>query len=188
LDLPRAANGQPYLPDNWSAPPGGPAARSRWLVLLTFLVVFAVLQAAWTAARDTQVERLVIDRTTVAPAVLVISAVTPHVGAVAEGSRIRALGGGINILHGCDGLDTLFLLFAGLVAAPMGWRRRLSGMFVGTALVYVLNQLRILGLFYALRSDPQLFELLHGTALPLILVAAVALFFLAWTGRTRGAI
>jgi exosortase/archaeosortase family protein len=156
-------------------------------MLLMFLFVFAALQAAWTSARDTDIERFVIDAITVAPAVVLINAVSPHIGAVAEGSRIRAPGGGINILHGCDGLDVLFLLIAGFVAAPIPWRHRLGGVVMGIALVYVLNQGRILGLFYAHRRDPQLFDLLHGTVLPLLLVAAVALFFLAWTGRTRAA-
>lgn len=187
MKLPHAANGQAYLPDNWSAPPEEPPARPRWVVLLTFLLVFAALQAVWTSARDSAIERVVIDRITVIPAVFLINAATPHVGAAAEGFRIRAPGGGINILHGCDGLDVLFLLIAGFVAAPSPWRRRLSGMAIGVGFVYVLNQARILALFYAHRGDPQLFNLLHGTVLPLVLVAAVAFFFLAWIGRVRAA-
>ena len=77
----------------------------------------------------------------------------------------------------------------------MPWRARLGGVLVGTVLVFVLNQGRILALFYAYRSDKPLFDLLHGTLAPLLLIALSALFFLFWLKRygtpegvhTRGA-
>jgi hypothetical protein len=52
--------------------------------------------------------------------------------------------------------------------------------------VFGLNQVRIVALFFANRADRELFALLHGTVAPLLMVAAVALFFTAWMGR-RGA-
>jgi hypothetical protein len=44
----------------------------------------------------------------------------------------------------------------------------------------VLNQARVIALVLAASHDRALFDLLHGTVLPLVLVAAVGAFFLGW--------
>lgn len=146
-----------------------------------FLAVFALLQGLWGAARETAMERVVIDGITVGSAVMLINLVTPEVHAVAAGTRIRAPGGGINILNGCEGVEVLFLLVAALCAFPLTLRWRLAGLAAGMLFVFVLNQARILALFYAFRADKALFGLLHGMVAPVVLIALTGLFFLAWT-------
>lgn len=146
--------------------------------LAGFLVLFALLHGAWTAARGTAVERLAIDVATVRVAAALVRTITPEVAAVAEGPRIRAPGGGLNILNGCEGIDTAFLLVAALCVFPLPWRRRLAGIAAGLLFVFVLNQARILALFYAYRADRALFDLLHGTLAPVAMIAASFVFFL----------
>jgi exosortase/archaeosortase family protein len=146
-----------------------------------FLAVFALLQGLWGAARGTAVERVAIDGITVASAVALINLATPAVHAVAAGTRIRAPGGGINILNGCEGVEVLFLLAAALCAFPLPPRRRVAGLAAGVLFVFAINQIRILALFYVFRADRALFGLLHGTVAPVVLIALTVLFFLAWT-------
>lgn len=160
-------------------PSAGPLAVVRRTVV--FLAVFAVLQGLWGAARGTVVERVAIDGITVASAVALIDLATPEVHAVAAGTRIRAPGGGINILNGCEGVEVLFLLVAALCAFPLSPRRRLAGIVAGALFVFAINQVRILALFYAFRADKSLFALLHGTVAPVVVIALTGAFFLAWT-------
>ncbi|MBK8118765.1 MAG: archaeosortase/exosortase family protein [Sulfuritalea sp.] len=152
---------------------------------LIFLVVFTSLQALWGQARGTAVERLLIQHATVGSAVALIGLMTPQIRAHADGTRIRAAGGGLNILNGCEGVEVLFLLAAAFAAAPLPARRRWLGLASGIVFVFALNQARILALFYAYRSDRSLFDLLHGTAAPVILIALTAMFFLAWANDGR---
>jgi hypothetical protein len=56
-------------------------------------------------------------------------------------------------------------------------------MALGALLVFVLNQGRIIALWHAFVSDRALFGLLHGTVLPLALIAACLVFFLYFLGR-----
>lgn len=146
-----------------------------------FLALFALLQYGWQSARGTALERWVIDLGTVKPAAALIGVVTPELRAVPQGASIRAPGGGLNILNGCEGTEVLFLLCAALAVAPLSLRQRMLGLLAGGLLVYALNQARILALFYASRDDRALFDLLHGTVAPLALIAVVGMFFLAWT-------
>lgn len=159
-----------------SEPPRlGPVA-----TVLVFLAVFVGLQWGWESAHDTALERLVIDRVTVQPSAWLASLITPDIQPYAQGSRLKAQGGGINILNGCEGTDVLFLLIAAFVVAPLFLRPRLIGLLLGVVLVYLLNQARILALFYAWRADRGLFEIMHGYLGPLILVALVAIYFHLW--------
>lgn len=160
-----------------------PQPRPLWLQALLFGAVFVLLQSGYGAVRSTWAERLVIDTLTVKTAAWSIHTITPEVAVEAVGTRLKAPGGGINIINGCEGTEVLFLLIAAFASAQLPWRARLGGLLAGTLLVFVLNQGRILALFYAYRSDKALFDLLHGTVAPLLLIALSALFFLFWLAR-----
>lgn len=174
-----------YLPDGLCDidPPQPP--HPLWLSLAIFLGVFAVLQWAWGEARDTWVERLVIHEATVKPAAALVQLITPEANAKPVAASIKAPGGGLNILNGCEGTEVMFLLIAAFSAVRLGWRHKLIGLALGLALVFALNQARILALFYAFRNQRSLFDLLHTTVLPAVLIAAVALYFYAVLHRSR---
>jgi len=179
--------GVDFLPDNFTPEP---RTRPLWLQVALFVLTFGVLSTLWRQAASTQWEKLLIADLTVAPATLWIQHLTPTVGAVAHGFSIRAEGGGINVLNGCEGLDMVFLLWSALVSVPMGWRRRLLGLAAGSLHAWVLNQVRVVALFYANRADKDLFALLHGTVAPLLLILCLALAFAAllhWRPRTVAA-
>lgn len=156
-----------------------------WLSLVIFVGLFFILQWAWGKAHDTGVERLIIHDATVRLATTLVNLLTPEAGARAVGARIKASGGGLNILNGCEGTEIMFLLIAAFAAVRLTWRRTLVGLGLGLVLVFALNQLRILVLFYAFRNERNLFDLLHTSILPALLVAAVALYFYAVLHRDR---
>lgn len=155
------------------------SSRPVWVMVVLFLVVVTLLQWGWSEARGTAVERAVIDKATVGTAVAIINNWTPQVQAHASGSRIRAPGGGINVLNGCEGTEVLFLFLAALMAYPLSWRTRIGGIVVGTAFVFVANQVRLITLFYSYQSDRELFDQLHGLVMPLTLIVATLALFVA---------
>ena len=147
---------------------------------LLFLLIFAALLFAWNASRGGAIERWVIDDVTVRPAAWLVNLLTPEVQAYARGTTLAAPGGGLNILNGCEGIDALFLLVTAFLVAPFALRDRIPGLLLGVALLYVVNQARILLLFYAWRRDPALFAALHGSVMPIVVVLAVAGWFYGW--------
>ncbi len=147
---------------------------------LAFVLVFMALQAGWEAARGSWLERLWVHDLTVRSATVLINLLTPEVHAMPSGSRIVAPGGGLNVLFGCEGTDVVFMLAAAFLVFPLPARTRLFGMLSGLACVYVLNQIRIATLFYSFRADRQLFDLIHTTAAPLVMILLTGLFFHLW--------
>ncbi len=180
-----AYNEVPYLPDGACDQPPSRDPYPLGLTVAIFIGVFAILQWVWGEARNTWVERLVIHEATVKPAAALIRTITPDVDARPVAASIKASGGGLNILNGCEGTEVMFLLAAAFAAVRMNWRRKLMGLGLGLGFVFLLNQARILALFYAFRDARPLFDLLHTTVLPAALIAAVALYFYAVLHRDR---
>jgi exosortase family protein XrtM len=150
---------------------------------VVFFVAFAALHLAWESTRGGRLEWLVVHNGVVQPATQLINALTPAVRAQASRFSILSPGGGINILNGCEGVDTLLLLLAAILAAQAPWRARLSGALWGALLVFAANQLRVLTLFYAYRADHALFHTLHTSVTPVILVLIVCVYFHVWLSR-----
>lgn len=170
---------------DWSAY----ATESRPLPLawraVGFVVVFSVLQLAWQGLRGGRLEHFVIHTCTVAPAALLANLLTPGIHATASNYSLQAPDGRLNIINGCDGLEALFLLMAAFVVAPLDWRRSLGGMAVGVPVVSLLNQVRILTLFYAFRASPPLFDVLHATITPVAVIVLVCCYFYAWLAHAN---
>ncbi|MGA2778112.1 MAG: archaeosortase/exosortase family protein [Steroidobacteraceae bacterium] len=153
---------------------------------MIFLAVFGALQFTWQLLDGSALYHLLIDQGVVVPAAVLGRALTPDLGVHAVANHLRDTSGGLNIINGCDGMETLFLLFAGFAVAPLRWRARLYGVLVGIAVVYTLNLVRILALFYARRRDMALFDLLHGIVTPAIMVLSIAAFYYVWLRRSDG--
>jgi exosortase/archaeosortase family protein len=148
--------------------------------VLAFLALFTALTLAWTSRAAAPLQAWVIERLTVQPAAWLFGRFDAGRGVEAAGARLTSPGGNVQVLPGCEGADLAFLLVSAMLFAPLPWRSRLLGLAVGAALVFVLNQARVIALVVAAGHDRAWFDLLHGTVLPLLLVAAVGAFFLGW--------
>jgi len=153
------------------------ARHSAMRRLLPFVLSFAALQGLWQFARGGPVEFLVVHHFTVQPAVALINWLTPDVHAQALRFSIAAIGGGLNILNGCEGIEALFLLLSAFLVAPLPWRARFLSLFGGLFFVFLINQARILLLFYAYRANRDWFDPLHSLVLPLVVVLSVCAYF-----------
>jgi len=144
---------------------------------LVFILLFILMQAGWQMVRDEGIGHFIRGTITIKPVVMLIHLLTPQIAASAVGNQILAPGGGLVIKIGCEGVEALFILIAALMSVTMAWRKKCLNILLGTGLIYIVNEVRILILFYAFRSDKALFQLLHGTIAPLVLIAIAGLFY-----------
>jgi exosortase/archaeosortase family protein len=148
--------------------------------VLAFLALFTGLTLAWANPSAAPLQAWVIERLTVQPAAWLFGLIDAGRGVEAAGARLTSPAGNVQVLPGCEGADLAFLLGSAMLFAPLAWRLRLLGLAVGAGLVFVLNQARVIALVLAAGHDRALFDMLHGTVLPLVLVAAVGAFFVGW--------
>jgi exosortase family protein XrtM len=157
-----------------------------WKRLLLFVLLFTAMYAGLSHAWGEGLSHWIIDVATVKPAAWIARNLTGEPAIVAAGSHLRSPQASINVLYGCEGTDVLMLLAAALLVAPVAWGDRLLGLAAGTVFVFMINQLRVLALFFSIWLRPTWFGPLHGLVAPLTVVVLVAAFFLAWlrwTGR-----
>jgi exosortase family protein XrtM len=157
--------------------------RNEFTFALLFLAIFAVLSSLYAMARDTAVERLLIDELTVKPAAALIALVAPNEQVAAQGYRLVSPQARLSVRNACEGIETMLLLASAILAYRASWRDKAWGVMLGTLLVYALNQLRIVSLFYAFRHDRAFFEALHGYVAPVILILLAGVYFLWWLSR-----
>lgn len=151
---------------------------------LIFLLLFFVLQYGYSACQGTIVEHVVLDVATVRPSAAAINLISPEASAQAAGHRIVSPHGSLSVLNGCEGTETLFLLLAAIAAFKAPWRHKLKGAVIGTFIIYGLNQIRIVALFFAAQQDRKWFDMLHGTIAPTLIIVLSVLFFLWWSSES----
>jgi len=82
-------------------------------------------------------------------------------GARSYETNISSGRGSISIAHGCDAVEPIALFIAAVLAFPTRLNPKIPALFVGTALLMVLNLVRIVSLFYTQIFWPGAFETLH---------------------------
>ncbi len=148
-----------------------------------FLVVFAALMGGFEACRGTAFERLVVEDALLEPTTWLLQHMDPAEPVRLVGRTIESPQSRLRVIRGCEGVETLLLLVAAVIAYPASWRARAKGLLAGTAVAYALSIARLIALHLTLRHSPQAWEALHGLVLPLAPVVLVSWYFLHWSAR-----
>lgn len=125
-------------------------------------------------------ENIIIRYFAVVPGAVSLNWLTPGTTVEWDGTRIISKLAILNVLKGCEGTETLLILYSAIIAILRPWDITLIGLFLGTILVFVLNQLRIIGLFFIVAFKPNYFEVVHGVVAPALILVTIAIFFIGW--------
>ena len=150
------------------ARPGGPPSKRGWMAThgrdLRFLVIFVLLMGLYYAASTTA---LVKER--FFPWYLRVSAAT-------SGQVLRLFGnedlqvkdkslisrrGAISVERGCDAVEPSALFVSAVLASPVPLLQRLLAVVVGTAVLMVVNLLRIISLYLVAVHWRKAFDVMH---------------------------
>lgn len=165
-----------------SAPSPAPRSWNRHpaVFFVLFVVFFLALQQGYLWLRN-QTSNTWSARLNATVATRVINILDPSADAQALHTEIISPRARVEIMKGCEGSDVVLLAVAALLAFPLPLFRKLGGLLVAAALIYIVNLVRIISLFFALAYRPQWFDLLHGVIWQTLIILLVAAFFLVWT-------
>lgn len=161
------------------------ANRQAIIFFLLFVVLFLVFQRVYVHTRELSAN-LLTNRLNANVASAIINLLSPEEPSVVEGSVIAGAGVRIDIMKGCEGFEVMLLLVAGILAFPRKMKYKLLGIVIGVALIYPVNLLRIVSLFYVLKLAPRHFDFAHLTLWQSIIILLVALYFLFWVRHLSG--
>lgn len=157
----------------------------RFVLLLTLLFgLFNVVFYVWVSESAFFYRYLSLNARASVPLIRLFGA-----QAAATDIRVHSPEFALEIKHGCDALQpTAFFVLAMLaspVAVPLS--RRLIPLFLGSAVLLLLNLVRILTLFYAGIKIPGWFEILHQDIWQAVFIFLPLLFWIAWAVRATNA-
>jgi len=160
--------------------PAATQATVRWRFVLVFAAVYAALYLGYSAVPDSFLRDNVYFYAMVCPAKAIINWATPAERVTGTQNRLESPAARLNIVRGCDGSGVEFLLVAAIIALRARPWRTFWGIIGAVALVYVLNQLRIIALYFVDTYQSTWFTPLHVYFIPTLMILAATIYFAAW--------
>jgi exosortase H (IPTLxxWG-CTERM-specific) len=102
----------------------------------------------------------------------------------------QSSGFGVLIEAGCNGVEAVLILIAGMVAFPAPLRLRLLGIAIGCLAVQGVNVIRVISLYYLGKWDKEVFEFAHLYLWQALIMLDVLVVWLLWVravARHQGA-
>ena len=147
---------------------------------ILFIATNIVLMGLYYSLPNNIIEGVVVRFYAVVPGGALLDWLTPQVTVSTDHIRIVSPIANLNVLKGCEGTETLLLLYTAVIAMLRPLKYTVVGLLVGTALVFALNQLRIISLFFIAAYQKDYFELVHGFVAPMLIIGIAGLFFWFW--------
>jgi exosortase family protein XrtM len=147
---------------------------------LLFIAIFASLQWVYHSLPEPFIQQWLIHYFTVVPGVNLLNSLFPEYEVIAKGTRLLSENVRLNVMKGCEGTEAIFMLVAAILACVRCPLKSAIGLLLGTLLIFIVNQIRVLALFLIAAHRQEWFEITHGYIAPLIIVSTVAIYFFQW--------
>lgn len=99
------------------------------------------------------------------------------------GTRIRNHRFAVNIRNGCNGVETMIIFLAAVIAFPAPWKARLSGLALGIVAIQIVNLVRVVALFLTGAYFPALFDSSHTVIWQTIVILFGVVLWIFWANR-----
>jgi exosortase/archaeosortase family protein len=105
------------------------------------------------------------------------------VPATTSGRDVTSPDFAVEVIPECTGVF-VFLILAGVTLAfPATWRARAVGLLGGAAFIFILNEVRLVSLFFVGRANRELFHEVHLFVWQPIFVLVTAIYWYVWARR-----
>ncbi|MEQ8232538.1 MAG: archaeosortase/exosortase family protein [Gammaproteobacteria bacterium] len=148
--------------------------------LAGFALIYLALHLLYHAVPDRVLADVVYRFGINTPAAWLIELLVPGTPVRVEGNSLLAPRVHLEVVRGCDGSGAFFIACAAMLAFRASWRARLAGVLLSFVTVFVLNEARVVALFFVVAHRPEWFTPLHTYFIPLVLVAAICAMFTVW--------
>lgn len=116
----------------------------------------------------------------VSPSAVIINYFQTDVPVIAMQNILSSRGIALEVVRGCDGAGTIFLLAAAIITFPTSWKHKIVGLVSGITLLIIINLLRIIGLYFVMVYQAQWFTPIHTYFAPTFIIIIGCLFFAGW--------
>jgi exosortase family protein XrtM len=155
----------------------------RWMISIVFafsiLAFNSLFHVLYSAISEATLRSIYLDRVASICAAL-INLLTPHTPVRVYQNTLISAKANLEVAGSCSGANLLFLLSAAILAFSAPFKRKIQGLILSFVLVFVINLLRILSLYFVMTYQPHWFAALHLNFAPTLTVITCCLFFTWW--------
>lgn len=99
------------------------------------------------------------------------------------GTVIRSDRFAVNIRNGCNGVETMIIFVAAVLAFPAPWKARFIGLGLGILAIQLVNLIRVVALFLTGAYFPKLFDSSHTVIWQTVVILCGVLLWIFWANR-----
>lgn len=100
-----------------------------------------------------------------------------------DGTKIRNERFAVNIRNGCNGVETMIIFLAAVIAFPAPWKARIAGLVIGILAIQAVNLIRVVALFLTGAYFPSFFDSSHTVVWQTIVILSGVLLWIFWANR-----
>ena len=100
-----------------------------------------------------------------------------------DGTKIYGSRFSVNIRNGCNGLETMIIFLAAVLAFPSSWRSRILGLLAGGLAIQAVNLVRVVALYLTGAYYPKFFDSSHTVVWQTIVILFGVLLWIFWAQR-----
>ncbi len=100
-----------------------------------------------------------------------------------QGTVIRNPRFGVNIENGCNGVETMIIFLAAVLAFPASWKSRAVGLALGLVAIQFVNLVRVVALFLTGAYFPKFFDSSHTVVWQTIVILFGVFLWIFWANR-----
>jgi exosortase H (IPTLxxWG-CTERM-specific) len=89
----------------------------------------------------------------------------------------------LNIMEECNGVPAILIYVAAVLAHSARLVQKAIGIGIGLAAIFLVNQVRVISLFFAMKYWPGIFEALHVYVWQTVIIVFALLLWLYWAER-----
>lgn len=159
------------LPQSWR--------QASWFGV-KFCGVFLFFEYAYFKISDDFLRDIVYHQYLVAPCAAVIHLLAPSESVIAQQNLLFSTKTSLEIVRGCDGAGTIFLLLAAILAYASPFKAKLIGLFGGLLALMLVNYVRIIGLYFISAYANNWFTPVHSYIAPTLIILLGCVFYAVW--------
>lgn len=99
------------------------------------------------------------------------------------GTIIRGERFAVNIRNGCNGVETMIIFLAAVLAFPAPWKARLVGLALGLLAIQAVNLVRVVALYLTGVYFPEAFDTSHTVVWQTVVILFGVLLWVFWANR-----
>jgi exosortase family protein XrtM len=157
-----------------------------WVFVLMFVATYVVLYLGYSVVPDAVLRDSVYYYGIVCPSKMMINWLAPSEHVIGVQNNLISATAKLSVVRGCDGSGIILLLVAAIIAYRANLKATLLGSLGAIALVYALNQLRIVALYFVNVHEPAWFMPIHVYFIPTLMILVGALYFAIWAAHQHG--